>query len=244
MRSLSARRRGFREGFALATCLATAAVAVGSTPGAQRARSQAPLPSFACYEGTFSAFRGSTVTLSDRFGGRSRTAVGAAVALCAAAGVNGRAIGDQRSHLTCHGIDRRVPVRPSARARNLLGTLTATLVRSQSLCTPASTAAGGTLGDPPDNLDDFACYAVRARASTRKVTVADEFGRTNDVVGAPIAVCAPASVNGSKTVQRRVLACYRLTSETQARPRIVRNRFALMRASPGRRGQLCLPSIG
>lgn len=75
------------------------------------------------------------------------------------------------------------------------------------------------------------------------VTVADGIVRSVDELGSLIGVCAPASVDGSKIVQSRLLACYRLESPASARPAIVRSRFALLKASPGLRSQLCVPSV-
>ena len=203
--------------------------------------SQVALPGFACYEARFSPLRSPTLRIADQFGRRTTT-LAAAVSYCTPAVAQGVPSGAS-VHLACHSLADR-PLSPVAvQVSEPFGKLRATLVGAQSLCVPASVTTGGGLAAPPTGLDDFACYAVGAQAVTaRSLSVGDRFGVSDDRLGRVVSVCAPASVDGSRLYQRALLVCHELISEARARPAIVRSRFALLKASPGLRRQLCVPS--
>jgi hypothetical protein len=225
-----------------ALACAIAAAASFFTPSPASAALQSPvLPSFACYETAFGPSRALSVRLTDEFGKRS-TAVGAAVTLCASASIDGKAAADPKLSLACHSLEQRVLTR-LVPIVNVFGSGKATLTGDQQFCTPAAVATGGALGVPPGGLDSFTCYSVRPPGSAaRKVAVADSFSRSDDQLGPLTSLCAPASVDDSTVVQPRLLACYQLTSVARSQPAIVRSRFGLLKASPGLRRQLCVPS--
>lgn len=206
--------------------------------------SAAVLGNFGCYSATFSEFVTRKVALADLFA-KQTALVGRPMTLCSPADLNGQGIGDQRAHLTCHPLKAATRAIPSVRVRNQLGLLTVAVLRLQTLCVPTSTATGGgALAPPPTTLDSFTCYSIKRVAfKQRDVVLRDEFGTSTDRVIAPNSLCAPASVDGSRRLQTRVLACYRVDSLTKGRPVVARSRFGLLTPAPGLRGQLCLPSV-
>jgi hypothetical protein len=222
-------------------CLATVAPAPASPSAELALARQLALPGFACYEARFSPLRSPTLRIADQFGRRTTT-LAAAVSYCAPAVAQGLP-GGASVHLACHSLSDRALSPVDVQVTGPLGRLRATLVGAQSLCVPASVTTGGALAPPPAGLDDFACYAVRAQtASARQLSVGDRFGVSDDRLGRVLSVCAPASVDGSRLHGRALLVCHELISEARARPAIVRSRFALLKASPGLRRQLCVPS--
>jgi hypothetical protein len=230
--------------FALGLAGVVAAVCAAVTPSSavSAVPAKTSLPSFACYEASFSVFRSSNARIADQFGKRV-SPVAAATTICAEASVNSLAKPALPLHLACHGITDRRPLPLGVRIRSSLGTEQLSLGAGQKLCTPASITTSGVLAAPPGDIDSFTCYAVRTRtASPRTVTVADEFGPAEDSLGAVTTICAPASVDGSRVRQKRLLACYRLTSDTAAPAVIVRSALGLLKASTGLRRQLCVPS--
>lgn len=238
MSSLSSIRRAAVLASAVLLSLSAAAASPRQATGA-------PLslpPSFACYEGTFSPFRSATVRLSDELGNR-RATVGSAQALCTPASVNGNGRGEPAASLACHSLNERLRVPRLVSIANVFGRAKASLLGSQMLCTAAALTTGGPLSPLPAGLDDFTCYAARAHAApARPVAVGDSFGRSDDRLGPIATICAPASVDGSQVHQQRLLACYQLTSTTRSRSAILRSRFALLKAAPGVRQRLCVPT--
>ena len=228
---------------ALAGVTAACLAVVTSSSGAPAVPAAASLPSFACYEASFSPFRSPTIRVADQFGKR-RTSVTAATTICVEAALHGRSNSALPLHLACHVITDRRLAPLGVRIRSSLGTEQLWLGAGRTLCTPASITTSGALAAPPSGVDAFTCYAVRARTgSARTLTVADEFGPAEDRLGAVATVCAPASVDGSAVRQQRLLACYRLTSDAAAPAVIVRSRLGLLKASTGLRRQLCVPSV-
>ena len=222
-------------------CLITVAQAPATSTAGPAVTREVALPGFACYEAKFSPLRSPTLRIADQFGRRT-TALAAAVSYCAPAVAQGVPSGAS-VHLACHSLSNRAPSPVAVQVSEPFGKLRATLVGVQSLCVPASVTTGGALAAPPTGLDDFACYAVGAQtASARPLSVSDRFGVSGDRLGRVVSVCAPASVDGSRLHQRALLVCHELISEARARPAIVRSRFALLKASPGLRRQLCVPS--
>jgi hypothetical protein len=229
-----------------ALCLAGVVVAVCAAVAPSSAAPAGPvetyLPSFACYEASFGAFRSPTASIADEFGKRL-TAVATATAICAEATVNGGSKAALPLHLACHSITDQRAAPLGVRIRNSFGTEYLSLGAGQTLCTPASITTNGVLAAPPSGIDAFTCYAVRTRAvAARRLTVADEFGVSEDSLGVVANVCAPASVDGSSVRQKVLLVCYRLTSDAAAPAVIVRSKLGLLKASTGLRRKLCVPS--
>lgn len=228
----------------LAVLLGTAtaaALGVTAAPRQAPAAGVAPLPNFACYEAKFSAVRHPSLRIVDELGKRTTT-LGAAVSFCASASVDRRPAAEPGQHVVCHSLGERKSLVATLRLVNELGQTRATLTGEHTLCVPASVTTGGSL-PPPPALDVFMCYAARpGQSSARSILVADRFGRSGDELGTVTSVCAPASLDGSRVLQRRLFACYRLTSSMRSRPAIVRSRLALLKSSSGLRRQLCVPS--
>jgi hypothetical protein len=243
MPSFSFLRRALPLAGLALVCLAavTGAPAAPAVPSA--AAAQAALPGFACYEARFSPLRSPTLRIADSFGRRTTT-LAAAVSYCAPAAAPGVAtVTGAPVHLACHSLADRTLSPVGLQLAGPFGRLRATLVGAQTLCTPASVTTGGGLSAPPAGIDDFACYATeRQAASRRPLAVADRFGVFQDLLGRVVSVCSPASVDGSRLHGHAFLVCHELISEARARPAIVRSRFALLKASPGLRRQLCVPS--
>ena len=241
MPSFSFLRRAIPLAGLALVCLTTVAQAPASPSAPPALASQVALPGFACYEARFSPLRSPTLRIADQFGKRTTT-LAAAVSYCTPAVAEGVPSGAS-VHLACHSLADRALSPVALQVSEPFGKLRATLVGAQSLCVPASVTTGGGLAAPPTGLDDYACYAVGAQAVTaRSLSVGDRFGVSDDRLGRVVSVCAPASVDGSRLYQRALLVCHELISEARARPAIVRSRFALLKASPGLRRQLCVPS--
>jgi len=243
MPSFSFFRRAIPVAGLALVCLAAVTGAPAAPEVAPANSGPAALPGFACYEARFSPLRSPTLRIADSFGRRTTT-LAAAVSYCAPAAAPGVAtVSGAPVHLACHSLSDRTLAPVGLQLAGPFGRVRTTLVGAQSLCTPASVTTGGALSAPPDWLDDFACYATEQQpASARPLSVADRFGVFQDLLGRVVSVCAPASVDGSRLHGRALLVCRELTSEARARPAIVRSRYALLKASPGRRRQLCVPS--
>jgi hypothetical protein len=228
------------QGLLVSTAALATLLGVGSPTPAPGA-TPVELPSFACYEPKLGGAPSRSVRVADDFGVRNTT-LGAAVGICSAVSLNGRASSDAAANLLCHVHGDRRAVSTRVELSNAYGRTRVDVVGEQSLCVPASVATGGPLAGLP-NLDAFSCYAARqGREAERKVIVSDRFGRSDDLLAALTSVCMPVSVDGSRTLQRRLLACYRLTSSTRSRSAVVRSRFALLKATSGQRRYLCVPS--
>jgi len=221
--------------------------AVASGAGARIAQQNAVLPTFACYDVQFSGSRWRSVRIQDQLGKSIYVFVKAAIGLCSAAEIDGGSTGDMSVHLVCFHTSPRWPLQRSLRFRNILGSQTSRVGRSRKLCTPAATASGGILGRPPTNLDAFGCYdATVDRAIKKGMIVKDEHGSNEDEVDLLNTICVPASapalVGRPRPLQRRLLACYALISDVKSPTMIVRTSLALLKAAPGVRRHVCLPS--
>jgi hypothetical protein len=241
MPSFSFLRRAIPVSGLALLCLAAVAQAPASPSGGPAAARQVSLPSFACYEASFSSFRSPTLRIVDQFGRRTTT-LPAAVSYCAPAVAQGAPSGGS-VHLACHSLSNRTLSPVDVQLSSSFGRVRVTLGDALTLCSPAAVTTGGALAGLPAGLDDFACYAAgRQSAVARALAVGDRFGVSEDRLGRLLAVCSPASVDGTGQHGRALLVCYELVSQARARPAIVRSRFALLKASPGLRRQLCVPA--
>ncbi len=98
----------------------------------------------------------------------------------------------------------------------------------------------------PVPLDHYACYpTIFSTFKTRKVTLADQFGKGSAVVSQPAGLCTPARKNGSVLVNPRAhLVCYPIRVTPQPKPRtvFVRNQFGSLKLLVVHPETLCVPS--
>jgi len=233
---------------AVVAAMPTAGGATRSTPSVGRSESAFVLGKFACYPARFSEFATRQVKLTDQFGKRTTALVARPDTLCFSASVNGWASNaDPRAHLTCHPIQAAPTKEIGIRVTNQFGAPAMTVLVRRTLCVPSSAATGGALGPPPKTLDNFTCYSIRPGEPFKQqlAAVADQFvtTETKDFVIAPNSVCAPAMVDTSRPLQSLLLTCYGIKSVAKARSFVVRSKFALLKASLGTRGQVCVPSV-
>ena len=168
------------------------------------------------------------VTLVDQFGVQRVRVEEAEVLLTPAekrrTGEDPAEIVDEDAHLVCHGLgilpvtERTVTVRNQFTDGSVLTTGRATM-----LCVPASKTLTGPAGAPPEDLDHYLCYDVRAetpRFTSETLGTTDQFGARTDRVDRARELCNPVEKRRDGMPAETILlpeehlVCYRITSFT------------------------------
>jgi CARDB len=187
----------------LAAAASAASARTGPTADAG-ATQQFRLDHFLCYTVDPGVFRPRRVRVADQFGRRAPT-VQRVELLCNPVRKNRGTVLNPRAHLVCY---RHQP-QPSRNRRvvltNQLGRFRGTVRAPLRLCLPSGKLPGAQVPPPVRGLDHYACYALATATQPRprRVALADQFGRTTAIVRRNVMLCAPASKNGSKFVNRR-----------------------------------------
>jgi hypothetical protein len=96
-----------------------------------------------------------------------------------------------------------------------------------------------------EGLGNFACYAPRfSEFLSRSVRLSDQFGNRTTLIGRPLLLCSPASVNGSR-IHNRVahLTCYPVPMRRQTtRTLRIKNEFGTLRVALRPMQLLCVAS--
>jgi N-acetylneuraminic acid mutarotase len=167
-----------------------------------------------------------SVTLVDQFGEQRVRVEEAEVLLVPAekrrTGREPEPIVDEDAHLVCHGIgflpatERTVTVRNQFTEGSRLTTGRATM-----LCVPASKSLEGPAAAPPDDLDHYLCYDVRAEAprfTSETLGVTDQFGARTARIDRARELCNPVEKRRDGRPAEPILhpdehlVCYRITS--------------------------------
>jgi hypothetical protein len=114
------------------------------------------------------------------------------------------------------------------------------------LCNPASKSIPPSIpGMIPSGIDHFRCYGIEGGPLNRAVSLRDQFGTQQAVVGEPEYLCNPASKNGSG-IQNPAghLVCYELgeVDPFSERRVSVRDQFGLQTLTVEDPSKLCVPS--
>lgn len=181
------------------------------------------------------------VVLDDGSGPRSYR-VERPVRACAPAREAG-ALRDALSHLTCARI---TPPKGTKFAKRTLqthdrfGDRSFTIKRPQELCAPSWPAGSAQA----TQLDAYVCHAVQGESADRQVTLTDERGTATVSVRRPVALCIPATVDGTPLRDGRVLlTCYDAKSPGRALPSgkiTLENRLGSEELKLGKRSRLCV----
>jgi hypothetical protein len=230
----------------LRTAIPVAAAIVGLaalTSGAAASTSapraaQATHARFACYPAQFSPFGAQTRTIVDQFSRLASVSFTVPETVCAPAP------GLSTGYLTCYTINAVKsaatpgPVRASDEFAKSISVAPAKLL---TLCLPSARVDGGGSSVTSKGLDRFTCYAAKASVVTHEgVPVIDDFGNSNDSIGAPLRFCAPVAWKGSSVADStRFLSCYTDQSATKGKIVILRNEFGYLKAALGPRAWLC-----
>jgi hypothetical protein len=218
----------------LAAVLSSGATAATSAPkgdDAVRAR-------FACYPARFSPFRAQSRTITDKPSGIATVSLVVPETVCAPAP------GPATSYLTCYtlsvanvGTTPR-PVRVSDEFAKSFSVIPSKLL---TLCLPSARVDAGGSSSQSKDLDSFSCYAAKAAVvSHQGVSVVDDFATSQDTLGAPFRLCAPAAAKGGKVFDSsRFLGCYSDQSATTGKIIVLHNEFGYFKAALGARGWLC-----
>lgn len=199
------------------------------------------------------------VTLVDQFGTQRVRVEEAEVLLNPAekrrTGEDPAPIVDEDSHLLCHGLgylsttERTVTVRNQFTDGSEL-----TVGRATMLCTPASKSVEGPAGTPPENLDHYLCYDVRAetpRFTSETLGTTDQFGARTDRVDRARELCNPVEKRRDGMEPEPILmpeehlVCYRITSFTPsfaARTVATNDQFGADTTRVVTLRRLCVPS--
>ena len=167
------------------------------------------LDHFLCYAvDPFGTFQPRTVTVADQFR-RARVRLERIQLLCNPVQKNRVLVRNPRAHLVCYAHRAQAVTPRRAEFRHQLGRVLGTVVSRQRLCLPSGKAVRG-VPRPVTGLDHFACYAIRvtSQPGPRTVSLRDQFGSFRATVRRTLSVCAPASKNGGRVVNRRAhLTC-------------------------------------
>jgi hypothetical protein len=236
----------------IAAALAAAALAAASERGFAGAALTFRTSHYLCYEAKSpEGFAQRSVVVLDQFKQRRKTVVTGIETVCTPASKNGSRVLDKQAHLVCY----RTKSAQSFRTRrvvvtNQFGKARLAVVKPASLCLPSAKSLGPTTVAPPipKTIPHFQCYPVKPLTTTkpRKVKVVDQFGGGGYAVTRPVALCNPASKNGSRVVNpREHLVCYLVDPLQAAKTRkvIVTNQFGTAVAVMFAATRLCLPSL-
>jgi hypothetical protein len=190
-------------------------------------------------------FRERTVTVRDQFR-TSRVLVEEPLRLLNPASKNGGTIIRPNAHLKCYEIEESRFGGRTVTVQNQFGTRTFQVRQPTRLCNPASKRVPpGTPPAVPSGLGHFRCYGIEAGPVNRTVTLRDQFGRQQVVVGEPEYLCNPASKNGSGIQNpTRHLVCYELEGVDPFRERraSLRDQFGVQTFTVDDPTKLCVPS--
>jgi hypothetical protein len=192
----------------------------------------------ACYGGQFSSFTARKLSLVDRVAGKLTVLAYIPEEVCASAT-------SSRSYLTCYRM--RVATRfTSKRMRSsdefrAFGTLVVS--RPSALCITSARVDEGGSSTASKAFDLLTCYSAAPTTAVARggVTIADEFGKSDDSISGPARVCSPAArAPGPVPAFGQPLACYTVKSMTKGKSVVVRNTFGFLKAALGPRGRLCV----
>jgi Big-like domain-containing protein len=191
------------------------------------------------------AFQPRTVTVRDQFR-TSQTRVVAPLRLLNPADKNGEGINRRDAHLKCYKIQESRFGGRTVTVQNQFGTRSYQVRQPTRLCNPASKRVPpGPPGPVPSGLSHFRCYGIEGGPLNRAVTVRDQFGRQQVVVGEPEYLCNPASKNGSPISNPTAhLVCYELEGVDPFAERRVslRDQFGVQSFQVEDPTKLCVPS--
>jgi hypothetical protein len=219
--------------------------------GAATARELAVVSHFQCYRiKPSSPWKPVSLTVSTQFGKLDGTVL-QLQALCAPASKNGSVITNKIAHLACYPLKVTTAFTPkTVLITNQFEKGTAmTVVAPTVLCVPTGKSVASTAGPPlPKGLDNYQCYSVKLQKQvpTRPITVIDQFGQAGGSTLQPVALCAPAGINGSPLLNATThLLCYAVKLGPNVKPTTVsiRNRFGVASGVVFQRLSLCLPSV-
>ena len=173
----------------------------GSTAGAQQFR----LDHFLCYTvDPGGAFKSRRVRIADQFGRRTATLV-AVELLCNPVRKNAGRVLNPRAHLVCYRQAAQTSRSRRVTLTNQLGRFRGTVLRPQRLCLPSGKSPQDPVPPPARGLDHYACYGLRTtpQPRPRRFALVDQFGRMAATTRASHSLCAPASKNGGRVLNRR-----------------------------------------
>lgn len=213
---------------------------------------QPRLEHFACYQTRQQGrFKQRSVKLTDQFGTLAAKVLKPRL-LCNPAQKNNEPFVQKKVHLKCYAIKPVAVKKRTAVTRDQFGSLTLSVLKRESLCTPAFKALvkGGrvpALSGPPNPklVDNFLCYQVRQQGTfgRQQVTIKDQFGRAKLVIVKPVTLCNPAQVNQTPSYHPvGHLICYVITGPAaRTRQAVARNSFGTERLRISARQRLCVP---
>jgi hypothetical protein len=191
-----------------------------------------------------------TITLADQFMTTTAT-LKRPYRFCNPVDKNGEGITDPTGHLMCHRIRDAVRFTPrDVLIRNQFGDQTARIIKTESLCNPATKDGVPLSATAEAFLDHFKCYKAKSRFTRRMVTLADQFTTVSSRVLKLQLLCNPVDKNGEGLKQPDAhLACYKIKDTTRftAQDVMVEDQFGTFdikaRASRCHKAVvLCLPS--
>jgi CARDB len=187
--------------------IAVAASAAGARTGPASDASiaqQFSLDHFLCYTVDPGSFRPRRVRVADQFGRRSPGLLRIEL-LCTPVSKNRGVVRNPRAHLVCYRENRQASRNRGVIVTNQLGRFRGTVRAPVRLCLPSGKRPGATVPPPARGLDHYACYALATTTQPRprRFALRDQFGSMTVAVGRNATLCAPASKNASRVLNRR-----------------------------------------
>lgn len=187
------------------TAGAASAAGAGQGPASEaRFAQQFALDHFLCYTVDPGVFRQRRVRLADQFGRRAPTLLRVEL-LCTPVSKNRGVVRNPRAHLVCYRESKQAGRNRGVIVSNQLGRFRGTVRAPLRLCLPSGKVIGAAVPPPARGLDHYACYALATTTQPRprRFALRDQFGSKTVVVRRNSTLCAPASKNGSRVLNRR-----------------------------------------
>jgi hypothetical protein len=223
------------------------------TPTPENTPALLPLNHFQCYEVDRLPYDRTPATLDDRFG-PGTVELRRLARLCNPADKNDEdpTAPTDPDHLTGYQLkqhDPRFDTQRDVIIINQFGVITADVSKPSLLLAPSAKALGG-IPSPlnPPAIDAYKCHKLRrARTRVDGIKVIDEFGTMIVTVKKPVALCAPAELNGGTLIDPEMfLTCYKVKTSPPrpgvGLPIFILDPFNLQEIAVTRPTELCVPS--